>query len=144
MDDDRDAYGRVTARHYDDAYATLRGGSGDAAFYLALARECGGPVLELGCGTGRVLLPIARAGILCTGLDRSEAMLDALRAKAPPANLNLVRGRMQDFDLGDARFALVTAPFRAFQHLYAVEDQLAFGRTDQQDDAGGSQQSHLG
>jgi len=125
MPRDDDGYGRVTARHYDEAYATLRDPSGDAAFYLELARACGGPVLELGCGTGRVLLPIARAGVPCTGLDLSDGMLDALRAKSPPPNLRLVRGSMQDFDLGDERFALVTAPFRAFQHLYAVEDQLA-------------------
>jgi SAM-dependent methyltransferase len=125
MSENPDRYGAVTARHYDEAYARLRAPSGDAEFYLALARESGGPVLELGCGTGRVLLPIARAGIACTGLDLSPNMLDALRVKQPPASLNLVRGRMQDFDLGAARFALVTAPFRAFQHLYTVEDQLA-------------------
>jgi len=123
-----DGYGRVTARHYDGAYASLRDPSGDAAFYLEMARESGGPVLELGCGTGRVLLPIARAGLPCTGLDTSAAMLDALRAKSPPENLTLVEADMRDFDLGDggdARFALVTAPFRAFQHLDRVEDQLA-------------------
>ena len=125
MADDADPYGAVTAPHYDEAYARLREPSGDAGLYLALARERGGPVLELGCGTGRVLLPIARAGIACTGLDLSPHMLDALRAKGPPASLHLVQGRMQDFDLGGERFALVTAPFRAFQHLYTVEDQLA-------------------
>jgi SAM-dependent methyltransferase len=125
MAGDPDRYGAVTARHYDEAYARLRAPSGDAGFYFELARESGGPVLELGCGTGRVLLPIARAGIACTGLDLSPNMLDALRAKQPPPNLKLVQGRMQDFDLGAARFALVTAPFRAFQHLYTVEDQLA-------------------
>jgi len=125
MAGDDDGYGRVTARHYDEAYATLRDASGDAGFYLELARACGGPVLELGCGTGRVLLPIARAGVPCTGLDRSEGMLDALRGKSPPPNLRLVRGSVQDFDLAGERFALVTAPFRVFQHLYDVDDQLA-------------------
>jgi len=125
MSEGEDRYGPVTARHYDAAYARLRDPAGDADFYLALARESGGPVLELGCGTGRTLLPIARAGLPCTGLDLSAAMLDALRAKSPPANLRLVQGRMQGFDLGAERFALVTAPFRAFQHLQTVEDQLA-------------------
>ncbi len=48
----------VAARWYDPAYERLQEGVGDAAFYLALARETGGPVLELGCGTGRVLLPM--------------------------------------------------------------------------------------
>lgn len=120
-----DRYGEVTARFYDGAYAKLRSPSGDVAFYHALARETGGPVLELGCGTGRTLLPIANEGIACTGIDASPAMLAAFAAKRPPANLDLVEARMQDFDLGDRRFALVTAPFRVFQHLYEVGDQLA-------------------
>ncbi|NNL67629.1 MAG: class I SAM-dependent methyltransferase [Myxococcales bacterium] len=124
-DDHDERYGEITARFYDGAYAKLRTPSGDAAFYHALARETGGPVLELGCGTGRTLLPIAKDGIACTGLDASPAMLAAFAAKDPPACLRLVEGRMQDFDLGEDRFALVTAPFRAFQHLQDVDDQLA-------------------
>ncbi len=119
-------YGEVTARYYDAAYAGLRTGSGDADFYLELARESGGPVLELGCGTGRVLLPIARAGIPCTGLDLSEPMLEALREREPPASLRLVRAPMQDFDLGAERFRLIFSAFRVFQHLYTVQDQLSF------------------
>jgi len=125
MSANRDRYGVVTARHYDHAYAQRRDPCGDGAFYRALARECGGPVLELGCGTGRILLPIAQEGIECVGLDASSHMLEALRAKGPPGNLRVAPGRLQDFELGDARFALVTAPFRVFQHLYTVEDQLA-------------------
>jgi SAM-dependent methyltransferase len=94
-------------------------------FYRALARESGGPVLELGCGTGRALLPIARDGIACTGVDASQEMLDALIAKAPPPALRLHRAPMQRFDLGSERFALIFSAFRAFQHLYRIEDQLA-------------------
>ncbi|MFN8544900.1 MAG: class I SAM-dependent methyltransferase [Candidatus Binatia bacterium] len=122
---DADEYEGAGARYYDPTYALLRDPSGDAAFYRALAHESGGPVLELGCGTGRVLLPIARAGIAATGLDRSGAMLAALRAKDPPPHLHLVCAPMQDFDLGGARFALVFAAFRALQHLHTVDDQLA-------------------
>jgi SAM-dependent methyltransferase len=92
-------------------------------FYTSLARESGGPVLELACGTGRVLLEIARLGMPCTGLDASEAMLSALRAKSPPASLRLVRAPMQRFAIGE-RFALIYSAFRAFQHLVEVEDQL--------------------
>lgn len=125
---DEDGYGRATARFYDAAYAGLRDPSGDAAWYARLAREADGPVLELGVGTGRVLLPVARelepSGVACVGLDRSPAMLAALRAKGLPANLRLVEAPMQTFDLGDGRFALVFAAFRVFQHLYTVEDQL--------------------
>jgi ubiquinone/menaquinone biosynthesis C-methylase UbiE len=89
-----DGYARLVARHYDAINAELRGGSQDAAFYLSLARESGGPVLELGCGTGRVLLPIAREGIPCVGIDASRDMLDVLRAKQPPPNLELVQATM--------------------------------------------------
>jgi SAM-dependent methyltransferase len=98
---------------------------GDVDFYRGLAREAGGPVLELGCGTGRVLLPIARDGIACTGLDSSEAMLEELRRKNPPENLRLVAGGMESFDLAPDRFALIFSAFRAFQHLLTIEDQLA-------------------
>jgi SAM-dependent methyltransferase len=82
-------------------------------------------VLELGCGTGRVLLPIAARGIACVGLDASAEMLAVLREKDPPAHVELVYARMEDFDLGARRFALVTAPFRALQHLLDVPTQLA-------------------
>ncbi len=116
-------YDAVHARYYDGTYAALRGP--DADFYLHLAQETGGPVLELGCGTGRVLLPIARAGLECVGLDCSPAMLDVLRAKNPPPSLRLVTATMQNFDLQPQRFALVFSAFRPLQHLYSVDDQLA-------------------
>jgi SAM-dependent methyltransferase len=116
-------YDAVHARYYDGTYASLRGS--DIDFYLRLAGETGGPVLEIGCGTGRVLLPIARAGFECVGLDCSPAMLDVLRSKVPPPGLRLVTATMQDFDLGSERFALVFSAFRPLQHLYSVDDQLA-------------------
>jgi len=128
MTGDDDGYGRVTSGFYDGAYARLRDSSGDAAWYRSLAREARGPVLELGAGTGRVLLPIARElepqGVACVGVDRSPEMLNALRAKGLPANLRLAEGSMQDFDLAPERFALIFSAFRAFQHLDRVEDQL--------------------
>jgi SAM-dependent methyltransferase len=120
-----DAYGPADARHCDFAFGAFRSASGDVDFYRGLAREAGGAVLELGCGTGRVLLPIARDGIPCTGLDSSEAMLDELRVKRPPGNLRLVPGSMQDFDFGSDRFGLIFSAFRSFQHVLTVEDQLA-------------------
>jgi SAM-dependent methyltransferase len=120
-----DEYDASIVKNYDAEYAVIRDPSGDRAFYASQARASGGPVLELGCGTGRVLLPIAAQGIPCVGLDQSKNMLDALRAKGPPANLSLVQASMTDFDLGGARFPLIFSAFRAFQHLCAVEDQLA-------------------
>ncbi|HEY2388048.1 MAG TPA: class I SAM-dependent methyltransferase [Candidatus Binatia bacterium] len=118
----QDAYEELIARTYDAVYARVRDPSGDRTFYLELAREVGGPVLELGCGTGRTLIPIARAGIECMGLDTSPAMLRVLREKSP--DVHVVNGDMRDFDLG-RRFRLVTIPFRALSHLLDVDAQLA-------------------
>jgi SAM-dependent methyltransferase len=120
-----DEYQGPLAKTYDALYAVMRGPSGDVAFYRGLAEKVGGPVLELGCGTGRVLLPIAALGIPCVGLDASPVMLASLRAKALPPNLELVEGRMESFDLGARQFQLVICPFRAFQHLLDVPSQLA-------------------
>jgi len=120
-----DEYEGVLARNYDALYGVMRDPSGDAAFYRQLAQEAGGPVLELGCGTGRVLLPIAALGIPCVGVDASPAMLAVLRGKSPPPNLELVEARMESFDLGERRFALVICAFRAFQHLLEIDAQLA-------------------
>src|SRR5450631_181250 len=119
-----DEYERVMARTYDPVYGVVRDPSGDVAFYVEQARESGGPVLELGCGTGRILIPTAQCGLSCVGLDASSEMLAVLRDKNPPKNVELVNGRMETFDLGDRRFQLVTAPFRAMQHLLDVEAQL--------------------
>ena len=102
----------------------------DVEFYVAEAKASGGPVLELGCGTGRVLLPTVRAGIQITGLDDSANMLERCRAKlaAEPHEVQrraeVVRGSLEDFSLG-REYALITIPFRPFQHLVTVEQQLA-------------------
>jgi len=102
----------------------------DVAFYVEAACQSGGPVLELGCGTGRVLVPTARAGIEIVGLDASEGMLEACRRRlrAEPLDVQrratVQRGDMRDFELGRA-FRLVTIPFRPFQHLTTVDDQMS-------------------
>ncbi len=118
-------YERLVARTYDNVYAVLRDPSGDAGFYRSMAEETGGPMLELGCGTGRVLLESAAAGLECVGLDASEEMLNVLREKKPPKNVTLVHSGIEDFDLGSGRFRLITAPFRTMQHLLDPESQLA-------------------
>jgi SAM-dependent methyltransferase len=110
---------------YDAVYADRD----DEGFWLAAAPR-DRTILELACGTGRVLLPLARAGNEVVGLDLSVDMLDRCRdklaAEAPEVRdrVRLVQGDMTSFDLG-RRFALVTAPFRGFQHLVSVEQQLA-------------------
>ena len=102
----------------------------DVDFFVQAAIDSGGPVLEVGCGTGRVLLPTARAGLAITGLDLSEYMLDVCRAalKEEPNEVqewvNLIQGDMRDFDL-KTKFNLVTTPFRPFQHLETVDDQIS-------------------
>lgn len=102
----------------------------DVEFYLEEARRAGGEVLELGCGTGRILIPVARNGVRVTGLDSSAGMLARLRAKLaaePPevqARVRVIEGDMRSFRLAE-HFPLITMPFRSFQHLLEVEDQLA-------------------
>jgi SAM-dependent methyltransferase len=102
----------------------------DVAFYVEAAKASGGPVLEIGCGTGRVLIPTARAGVPIVGLDLSPRMLDICRGRLEqePEEVRswaeLVQADMRAFDLGRT-FRLVTTPFRPFQHLTTVEDQLA-------------------
>jgi len=102
----------------------------DVSFFVEAARESGGPVLEVGCGTGRVLIPTARAGVEIVGLDLSSHMLDVCRErllKEPEdvrSRVQLVQADMRHFSLGQA-FKLVTTPFRPFQHLTTVDDQLS-------------------
>ncbi len=125
MNQGEDRYGDVTARYYDETYDALGVVGPDVDFYRSLARQAVGPTLELGCGTGRVLLPIAEGGVDCVGLDASPAMLEVLRKKAGTRCPELVEGRLEDFDLGGRRFGLIFSAFRVFQHLETVADQLA-------------------
>lgn len=102
----------------------------DIGFYVQAAREYDGPVLELGCGSGRILIPTARAGMDISGLDASERMLAVCRAAIeaePPEvqrRIDLHHGDIRDFNLGRS-FQLITMPFRPFQYLLTVEEQLA-------------------
>ncbi len=121
----KEGYEPAAAAYYDASEAELRRESGDVAFYLDLARKSGGPVLELGCGSGRVLLAMARDGFECTGVDSSAAMLAELRRKRPPQTLTLKRAAMESFRLPGRRFSLVFSAFRAFQHLHEPAAQLA-------------------
>lgn len=114
-------YGSVALLYDYHVTQTMRG---DLDFYLQEALAAAGPVLELGCGTGRILAPLARAGVDITGLDSSEGMLARCREAVGNRPVLLVLGDMRDFSL-ERRFQLVTIPFRAFQHLLTVEDQLA-------------------
>jgi SAM-dependent methyltransferase len=107
-----------------ERYDTLTSGlEGDVDFYVGMAREAEPPVLELGGGTGRVAIPIARAGVGIVGLDRSPAMLAKARERSEGLpNVRWLESDMRDFDLPE-RFGLVVMPYRAFQHLITVDDQ---------------------
>jgi SAM-dependent methyltransferase len=101
----------------------------DLPFYRACAEEGGGPVLELGTGTGRVAADLAKAGFEVTGVELSGEMLARAHrriARLGPAakRVRLVAGDMAELDVR-GRFGTVLAPFRSFHHLYTVERQLA-------------------
>jgi ubiquinone/menaquinone biosynthesis C-methylase UbiE len=106
----------VTAKHYDSAYAAKQD-LVDLPFYLDLAEKTGGPILEVACGTGRVLLPIARKGIEIHGVDNSRPMLNILEkhlAREPQEvrqKVKIHEGDMRDFRLGSG-YPLVIIPFR--------------------------------
>ncbi len=118
----------IIAELYD--FTPLYRERGDVDFYLDQCRRSEGPCLELGCGTGRILIPAVLAGCRVTGLDSSPNMLDRCRAKLEEEpeeaqrRARLVQSDMTDFDTGET-YSLVTAPFRSLQHLISVEEQLA-------------------
>jgi len=121
-------YDSFIAAYYDSSpMVTLR--TQDVAFYCSAARKFGDPVLELGCGTGRVSLAIAEAGYRVVGLDISEMMLERAVAKRnglpreTRERVHLVQGDMTRFDLRET-FRSVIIPFRPFQHLLETAEQI--------------------
>jgi SAM-dependent methyltransferase len=108
---------------YDLYYSWL---TDDIPFYVARAQEARGAVLEAGCGTGRVLLPTLAAGVDIDGIDIHPGMIEVLKKKAADQGLKarVSVADMRDFTM-PRRYALVTIPFRAFQHLLTAEDQIA-------------------
>lgn len=102
----------------------------DLALYQGFAQRGTGPVLELGCGTGRVVLSLARAGFVVTGVDLSPALLalarDTVAAAGLTARVTLVRDDIRRLDaLGEVRFALAFSAINSFLHLETGEDQAA-------------------
>jgi len=114
------------ARFYDLEYSLKED---DLPFYLDFADRCDGPVLEIGAGTGRITLELARAGHPVCGIDDSARMLaiagKKLRVLPEGAGeVELIKADMRDFRL-ERRFALCIIPFRAFLHNLTQADQLA-------------------
>ncbi len=108
---------------YDAHYLAYRD---DVPFYTRLAADTGGPVLELGAGTGRVTEALARAGHHVVAVDVSGAMLaraeERLAGAGVADRVRLVEADMRDLHLGE-RFPLVLAPFNALMHAYTLDDQ---------------------
>jgi len=101
-------------------------GKRDIPFWRRMASAANGPVLELGCGTGRVALPLAKNGTRIVGIDRSETMLDRARTRLRRSRLQklvtLVRGDIRHLPFPDRSFPLVIAPYGILQSLLVERD----------------------
>jgi SAM-dependent methyltransferase len=95
----------------------------DLGFYSKIAREAKGKVLEAGCGSGRVLLSLAKEGISIEGFDPSQPMLDVLQQRATGSGLEpkVWKG---DFDSINDRYAAIISPFNSIMHLLDQQSQI--------------------
>lgn len=98
----------------------------DLAAYVLLAERFGGPVLDVGCGTGRVSFELAAKGMPVLGIDSSEAMLKQARKCAKKRNLavDLVKADIRTLAL-EKQFGLAIFAYNGFMHLLAQPDQIA-------------------
>jgi ubiquinone/menaquinone biosynthesis C-methylase UbiE len=104
-------------------------GKRDVPFWRNIAVQAGGRVLELGCGTGRISLPLGRAGVRLVGIDRSEPMLTRARARTKRArlsrNIALIRGDIRFIPFPGPSFSMVMAPYGILQSLLRERDLKA-------------------
>jgi SAM-dependent methyltransferase len=112
------------ARYYDLEHGAFQD---DFALYLGFAARTGSPLLEFGCGTGRLLVALAEAGFDITGVDVSPAMLDLARAKLAgrpglPGKVDLVQADAREVDL-PGRYALAFWALNSIMHLPSQADQ---------------------
>lgn len=125
MSDRRASEFDVFARFYDFEYGEYKE---DVEFYVNFARQTGSPILDAACGTGRVLVPLAKAGFTITGLDISPAMIAVAWEKVQKAGVKnrveLVNADIRDFRL-DRRFELAFVALNSFSHLVTADDQVA-------------------
>ncbi len=117
-------YDKYSSEFYDH-HAKRR----DVQFYVNAAIESCGGALEIGCGTGRILIPTAKAGVRVTGLDNSKEMLKICREKLDGESadvrdrVDLVHADMRDFNLG-RKFSLISIPFGPFNYLVSADEQI--------------------
>jgi SAM-dependent methyltransferase len=101
----------------------------DSGFYRWAAEHYGGPILEVGCGTGRILLSTALAGFSILGIDPNASRIKVCREAIAMASIDrsipvdAVVGDVRTFE-SNRRFRLVTSPFRSLQHLLTPDDQF--------------------
>jgi SAM-dependent methyltransferase len=95
---------------------------------LAVAMRSGGPVLDIACGSGRIALPLARAGIAVTGIDLSAPMLERARAQSAGLPLILQLADCRDFNAAGGPFACATMAGHAFQQMLTDANQRALFR----------------
>lgn len=124
---------RGTVAHYEDApfyQRTYQHRKMDVNWYVEHCEQAGGSVLELGCGTGRITLPLAQAGLSVTGVDSMRSMLDVAEerlVKLPRVareRVTLLQADLRALQLRK-RFDTVIAPFNVLMHLYTVEELAA-------------------
>ncbi len=101
----------------------------DISFWIDTAKRFGPKVLELACGTGRLLIPIAEKAIQIDGIDFSPGMIKECRKKIEINNLtdkiNVFDGNMADFNLPEKDYGLIFIAFRSFMHLFTQEEQIS-------------------
>lgn len=110
---------------YDAEHGAL---DADGAFMVAFAVSGGGPLLDIACGTGRIAIPVARAGIPVTGIDLSPQMLERARRMGCGLPLTLHLADVRDFSLAEGPFRCATMAGHAFQQMLTDADQRALFR----------------
>lgn len=115
-----------TIAHYYDAENTDK--TDDIGLYLQLAEKYGGPIMEVGCGTGRVMIPLAHQGYEVHGVDSVRAMLDiaeGYRTTSPVLSQNMIlhHGDVVTFEL-DTTFPLVLVPYNGLMHFRDQSSQI--------------------
>jgi SAM-dependent methyltransferase len=117
-------YGVDRSIYHAATYDAMNREMTDVAWYLRLARKACGPVLELCCGTGRITIPLAQAGIPIDGVDMAPSMLDAAKRKARDQGVKIGwhRQDMRRLRLTGKSYRLVFIPFNSLQNTYSIED----------------------
>jgi ubiquinone/menaquinone biosynthesis C-methylase UbiE len=117
------------ARYYDWEFAMICTRQAlDVPFWQRMASQYGSPVLEVCCGSGRITLPVAKAGHQVVALDYSSALLDAMKSKMGALPITPVQADMRSFSL-DARFPFAFISYSSFQQLLTLDDQMQCLRT---------------